>query len=148
LAKNAGFTKIDEKPVQHQARKYGETKFGYERFLHGFLDLITLWFMSKFGKRPMHFFGSIGMLMFSIGFLSAAGIGISKLYKLYTNAATILITDNPWFFIALTTMIIGSLFFLAGFIGELILKYGHKTPAYRIAESLGFQQNDLQKNLL
>src|SRR5699024_7234887 len=104
LAKNAGFSKIDEKVVQHQARKYGKTKFGVERFIHGFLDLITIWFLSRFAKRPMHLFGAWGVLMFFIGFISAIWIGISKLYKLAHGLPNILIALNPWFYIALTVM--------------------------------------------
>ena len=118
LAKNEGFTKIGEKVVQHQARKYGTTKFGMNRFINGFLDLITISFLSKFGKRPMHFFGLWGTLMFVFGFSSTAYIGVMKLYKLANGIKTILITDNPWFYIALTTMILGTLLFLAGFLGE------------------------------
>ena len=100
LAKNAGFGKIGEKIVVHQARKYGSTKFGMERFINGFLDLITIWFLSRFGKRPMHLFGAWGLLMFIIGFLSAGYIGFIKLYRLYDKQDTILITDKPWFYIA------------------------------------------------
>ncbi|MGY8939535.1 MAG: glycosyltransferase family 2 protein, partial [Flavobacteriales bacterium] len=114
LAKNEGFTKIGEKIVQHQARKYGETKFGMDRFINGFLDLITISFLSKFGKRPMHFFGLWGTLMFLFGTIYAFYIGTFKLYRLYAGTKTILVTDNPWFFIALTSMILGTLLFLAG----------------------------------
>ncbi len=108
LAKNAGFTKIDEKVVAHQARKYGVTKFGMERFINGFLDLITLWFLSKFGKRPMHLFGLIGTLMFIVGFSFALYLGIDKLFF---NPSGRLITERPQFYIALVTMIIGTQFF-------------------------------------
>jgi glycosyltransferase involved in cell wall biosynthesis len=133
LAKNAGFTKIGEKVVQHQARKYGITKFGIERFVNGFLDLISIWFLSKFGKRPMHFFGAIGSLMFIIGFLSAAYIGVHKLFYLfYLHKPTILVTDNPWFYISLATMIIGSQFFLAGFLGEIIIRTKRDETRYKI----------------
>jgi glycosyltransferase involved in cell wall biosynthesis len=138
LAKNEGFTKIGEQVVKHQARKYGETKFGVERFINGFLDLITISFLSKFGKRPMHFFGLWGTFMFLFGTLSAFYIGASKLYKLYTGAKTILVTDNPWFFIALTSMILGTLLFLAGFIGELIIKTKSDEKHYTIKEKLNF----------
>jgi glycosyltransferase involved in cell wall biosynthesis len=136
LAKNAGFSNIGEQIVQHQARKYGESKFGMSRFINGFLDLITLWFVSKFGKRPMHFFGALGMLMFFIGFLSAFTIGAMKLYKLYKHQDAILITNNPLFYIALVTMIIGVQFFLAGFIGELILRSKKDNTRYEIAETV------------
>ena len=123
LAKNEGFAKIGEKVVQHQARKYGETKFGMDRFVNGFLDLITISFLSKFGKRPMHFFGLWGTFMFLFGsspcLLPRSPQSCSNLYH---GIKTILVTDNPWFYIALTSMILGTLLFLAGFIGELIIK--------------------------
>ncbi|MDB9723211.1 glycosyltransferase family 2 protein [Polaribacter sp.] len=138
LAKNEGFTKIGEKIVQHQARKYGETKFGMDRFINGFLDLITISFLSKFGKRPMHFFGLWGTLMFLFGTISAFYIGAVKLYRLYAGTKTILVTDNPWFFIALTSMILGTLLFLAGFIGELIIKNKSNEKHYSIKEKLNF----------
>ncbi|APS40047.1 glycosyltransferase family 2 protein [Salegentibacter sp. T436] len=132
LAKNSGFTKITEKEVQHQARKYGKTKFGAERFINGFLDLISIWFLSKFGRRPMHLFGALGVLMFIFGFLSAGWIGISKLYKLYHGLPNVLVTSNPWFYIALAVMIIGSQLFLAGFLGELILRSKREKERYLI----------------
>ncbi len=135
LAKNAGFNNISEKVVQHQARKYGETKFGMSRFINGFLDLITLSFLSKFDKRPMHFFGLLGTLMFLVGFSSAAYIGITKLHKLSNGMKTILVTNNPWFYIALTTMILGTLLFLAGFLGELIIKNNPNKKHYEIKET-------------
>jgi len=138
LAKNEGFTKIGEQVVQHQARKYGETKFGMERFVNGFLDLITISFLSKFGKRPMHFFGLWGTFMFIFGTTSAFYIGAYKLYMLYNGTKTILITNNPWFFIALTSMILGTLLFLAGFIGELIIKTKSEEKHYTIKEKLNF----------
>ncbi|TXD53011.1 MULTISPECIES: glycosyltransferase family 2 protein [unclassified Polaribacter] len=138
LAKNEGFTKIGEKVVQHQARKYGETKFGMERFVNGFLDLITISFLSKFGKRPMHFFGLWGTFMFLFGTSTAFYIGVYKLYKLYHDIKTILVTDNPWFYIALTSMIIGTLLFLAGFIGELIIKNKGEEKHYKIKEKISF----------
>lgn len=137
LAKNAGYSRIGEKVVQHQARKYGKTKFGGERFINGFLDLITIWFFTKFGKRPMHLFGAMGVLMFFVGFLSALWIGLTKLYKLYNDLPNILVADNPWFYISLTTMIIGTLFFLAGFLGELILQTSRQQERYRISETTG-----------
>ncbi len=134
LAKNAGFTKISEKVVQHQPRKYGVTKFGIDRFINGFLDLITISFISKFGKRPMHFFGLFGMLMFGFGFFSAFYIGAMKLYRLTNHYKTILVTENPWFYIALTSMILGVLLFLAGFLGELIVRSNPKEKHYTIKE--------------
>jgi glycosyltransferase involved in cell wall biosynthesis len=137
LAKNAGFSKIGEKVVIHQARKYGESKFGMSRFVNGFLDLITIWFLSKFGKRPMHLFGALGTVMFLIGFLSAGYIGISKLIKLlYLHEDTILVTDNPWFYIALTTMIIGTQLFLAGFLGEIILRTKNNEERYKVSNEI------------
>jgi len=138
LAKNEGFTKIGEKVVKHQARKYGVTKFGMDRFVNGFLDLITISFLSKFGKRPMHFFGLWGTFMFLFGMTSAFYIGVLKIYKLYNDFKTILVTDNPWFYIALTSMILGTLLFLAGFIGELIIKSKDSVKHYSIKEKLNF----------
>ncbi len=136
LAKNAGFNKIGEKVVRHQARKYGQTKFGMDRFINGFLDLITIWFLSKFGKRPMHLFGAWGSVMFLIGLCAAIFIGINKLYRLYNKMPTVLITENPWFYISLATMVIGTQFFLAGFLGEIILRTKNKNENYRIAETI------------
>lgn len=137
LAKNAGYYRIDEKVVQHQARKYGKTKFGAERFINGFLDLITIWFLSTFARRPMHLFGALGVLMFFFGFLFAIWIGASKLYKLYHGLPNILVTNNPWFYISLTTMILGTLLFLSGFLGELILRSSRDKERYRISETTG-----------
>ena len=137
LAKNAGYSRIDEMVVKHQKRKYGSTKFGAERFINGFLDLMTIWFLSKFGKRPMHLFGALGVLMFFFGLLAAAWIGGSKLYKLYLEQPSILVTDNPWFYISLTTMVIGTLLFLTGFLGELILRSSRDKEHYRISETTG-----------
>jgi glycosyltransferase involved in cell wall biosynthesis len=136
LAKNAGYSKIGEKVVLHQARKYGTTKFGMERFVNGFLDLITIWFLSRFGKRPMHLFGALGVVMFMIGLLSAAYIGINKLYKLAVHEPAILVTNNPSFYIALATMIIGTQLFLAGFLGEIILRTKNNEERYKISETL------------
>ncbi len=137
LAKNAGFTKISEKVVIHQARKYGVTKFGIERFFNGFLDLITIWFLSKFGKRPMHLFGLLGSFMFSIGFIVAGFIGINKLlHVFYFHTTAKLVTDNPWFYIALTVMVIGTQLFLAGFLGEIILRTNKNQERYKIKEEL------------
>jgi glycosyltransferase involved in cell wall biosynthesis len=133
LAKNAGFSKIGEKIVQHQARKYGETKFGMERFIRGFLDLITISFISKFGKRPMHFFGSWGAIMLMVGFLFAFYLGINKLF---INPTGRLITERPQFYIALAAMIIGSQFFVAGFLGELILRSKKDSKNYIIKEDI------------
>ncbi len=131
LAKNAGFRHITEKVVQHQARKYGVTKFGMSRFINGFLDLITISFLSHFGKRPMHFFGALGVLMFFIGFLFSAYLGI---VKLFINPNGRLIADRPQFYLALTTMLIGTQFFIAGFLGEIILKTKNNEERYKISE--------------
>lgn len=136
LAKNAGFGNIGEKVVMHQARKYGSTKFGMERFINGFLDLITIWFLSRFGKRPMHLFGALGAIMFMIGMLSAVYIGVMKLVKLYSHEPAILVTDNPWFYIALTTMVLGTQLFLAGFLGEIILRTKSNEGRYKISETI------------
>ncbi len=133
LAKNAGFTKIGEKVVQHQARKYGETKFGMDRFIHGFLDLITIWFISRFGRRPMHLFGALGVLMFAIGFAFALYLGIDKLFL---NPFGRLITDRPQFYIALVTMIIGTQFFVAGFLGEIILRTKENRKRYLVKDAI------------
>jgi len=132
LAKNAGFSKIGEKVVQHQARKYGKTKFGMERFINGFLDLLTIWFLSRFGKRPMHLFGAIGVLMFIIGFGFSAYLGIDKLFL---NPNGRLITERPQFYIALVSMLIGIQLFIAGFIGELVLRSQRDKERYRISET-------------
>jgi glycosyltransferase involved in cell wall biosynthesis len=134
LAKNAGFGKIGEKAVKHQARKYGESKFGMSRFVNGFLDLITIWFLSRYGKRPMHLFGAFGVLMFLLGFVSTGFIIIVKLIKLYSGFETILVTNNPLFYIALTAMIIGTQLFLAGFLGEIILRTKNNEERYKIEE--------------
>lgn len=134
LAKNAGFGKIGEKVVLHQARKYGVTKFGMDRFVNGFLDLITIWFLSRFGKRPMHLFGLLGSIMFVIGFLSTISIIIIKLVKLNSGYPTILVTNNPLFYIALTAMMIGTQLFLAGFLGEIILRTKNNEERYKISK--------------
>jgi glycosyltransferase involved in cell wall biosynthesis len=136
LAKNAGFTKIGEKEVQHQARKYGQTKFGLDRFTNGYLDLFTLWFLSKFGKKPMHFFGLIGSLIFIIGFIAILGVIGIKAYALYKGIPAPLITSTPYFHIALACMVIGTQLFLAGFIGELITRNAADRNLYSIAEEL------------
>ncbi len=137
LAKKAGFQKIGEKVVQHQKRKYGVTKFGFERFINGFLDLMTILFISKFGKRPMHFFGTLGTLMFLVGFLLALGMGIHKIYSLqFMNEKIRLVADNPLFYISLTAMIIGTQLFLSGFLGELVSRSSSHRNEYIIEQEL------------
>ncbi|MDC3388258.1 glycosyltransferase family 2 protein [Flavobacteriaceae bacterium] len=133
LAKNAGFRKIDEKVVQHQARKYGKTKFGMDRFINGFLDLLTISFLSKFGKQPMHLFGALGTLLFLIGFLFAFYLGIDKLFL---NPMERLITERPQFYVSLASMIIGSQFFIAGFLGELILRNNKNHERYKVEDKI------------
>ncbi len=133
LAKNAGFSKIGEKPVHHQARKFGKSKFmGWNRFVNGYLDLITLWFLDTFGRKPMHVFGFIGTLMFMIGFFAALGLGIDKIYCLASNIPQRLVTDSPWFFISLTMMMIGTQLFIAGFLGDLISRNSQGRNDYQI----------------
>ena len=136
LAKNAGFDKIGEKVVHHQARKYGKSKFGLNRFFNGYLDLITLWFLSNFGKKPMHVFGFMGTMMFIIGFISAFIIGADKLWCLSQGIPQRLVTDSPYFFIALTMMMIGTQLFLAGFIGDLVSRSSQNRNDYQIEKTL------------
>ena len=136
LAKNAGFNKIGEKVVQHQARKYGSSKFGMSRFVNGYLDLGTLWFLSKFGVKPMHFFGFLGSLMFLVGLLAVIVVGAVKLYNMHTGNPYILVTDSPYFFLALTAMILGTQLFLTGFLGELISRNAPGRNDYEIGEEL------------
>ena len=139
LQKMQDSSNIGEKVVIHQARKYGATKFGMDRFINGFLDLITINFLTKFGKRPMHLFGLLGTIVFIIGFISAIIIGISKLVKLYHHEPTILVSNNPWFYIALTCMILGSQLFLAGFLGEMILRSKRKPKRYSISDKINLE---------
>ena len=137
LAKNAGFDKIGEKVVHHQARKYGSSKFmGLKRFVNGYLDLLTLWFLSTFGKKPMHVFGFLGTIMFLIGFISVVGLGIDKIWCLTHGIQQRLITTSPWFYISLTTMLIGTQLFLAGFIGDLISRSSQNRNDYQIDKTL------------
>ncbi len=137
LVKQAGFSEIGEKPVKHQARKYGYTKFGSDRFVKGVLDLITLWFLMKFSRRPMYLFGSLGLIMFLIGFVAVSVILSIKAYKLYHNIPTHLVTDRPWFYIALTAIILGVQFFLAGFLGELFLQQHKRDGDYAVVDRVG-----------
>ena len=134
LAKNAGFTKIGEKVVEHSPRKYGKTKFGMSRFFNGYLDLLTLWFLSVFGKKPMHFFGFLGSLMFFLGLIAIIFVGASKIYALKHGLGYRLITDSPYFFLAITAMIVGTQLFLAGFIGELVSRNSADRNKYHIEE--------------
>lgn len=136
LARKAGFGKIGEKVVVHQKRKYGVTKFGLERFVNGYLDLLTIIFISKFGKRPMHFFGSWGTLMFILGFFASAGLGIRKLYYVSNQIKAPLVTESPYFYIALVSMIIGTQLFLAGFLGELISRNSADRNNYQIDKEI------------
>lgn len=136
LAKNAGFTRIGEKVVHHQARKYGTTKFGLDRFVNGYLDLATLWFTNKFGVKPMHFFGLLGSLMFFLGLLAVIMVGALKLKAMYSGEHYSLVTNSPYFYIALTTMILGTQLFLTGFIGELVVRNSPRRNDYEIEEEL------------
>jgi glycosyltransferase involved in cell wall biosynthesis len=137
LAKKAGFGNIGEKVVMHQKRKFGYTKFGgLERFINGPLDLMSILFISKFGKRPMHFFGTLGTLMFALGFFAATYLGIDKIYRLSHHMKAILVTESPYFFIALTLMIIGSQFFLAGFLGELVSRSSSERNVYQVEKEI------------
>src|SRR3954470_4044936 len=135
IAKWAGFIKIEEKVVEHRERKYGTTKFGLERFINGFLDLLSITFVSRFGKRPMHLFGLLGSIMFFIGFLSAAYLGISKLYSVYAHHYARLITNRPSFYISLTCMVIGSILFVGGFLGEMIARVAHDRNRYQVEKT-------------
>lgn len=136
LAKNAGFTKIGEKVVQHQARKYGTSKFGLDRFVNGYLDLLTLWFHAKFGVKPMHFFGLLGSLMFFIGFVAVVLVGVIKLYNMSVGNPYTLVTNSPYFYLALTAMILGTQLFLTGFLGELITRNSAERNHYEISDEL------------
>ncbi|NOU61191.1 glycosyltransferase family 2 protein [Marinifilum caeruleilacunae] len=136
LAKQAGFVKITEKIVQHQERKYGVTKFGLSRFINGFLDLLSITFISKFGKKPMHFFGLLGTLMFFIGFFASAWIGFQKIYSLSQGVKAPLVTDSPYFYIALATMIIGTQLFLTGFVAELVSRSSSERNTYQIEKEI------------
>ncbi len=137
LAKNAGFDKIGEKVVHHQARKFGHTKFGgLNRFVNGYLDLMSLWFISNFGRKPMHVFGFLGSLMFFIGFVAIVVVGAGKLYALSKGVPARLVTDSPYFYISLTMMLLGTQLFLAGFIGELISRNANSRNSYQIDEEI------------
>lgn len=144
LAKNLGFEKITEKKVRHTARKFGKTKYGKRRFVNGFLDLVTLSFLSKFGNKPMHLFGAVGTLMFIIGFFAALYLGIDKLYKVYIvekNAR--LVTDNPFFYISLVAMVLGTQLFLAGFLGEILVRSQQNKREFEIKETVNLSQKNI-----
>jgi glycosyltransferase involved in cell wall biosynthesis len=137
LAKNAGFDKIGEKPVHHQKRQYGKSKFmGWNRFVNGYLDLMTLWFLGTFGKKPMHVFGFLGTIVFIIGFFAAFFLGAQKAWALYNEVPMRLVTDSPYFYIALTMMMIGTQLFLAGFLGDLISRNSAGRNDYQIEEEI------------
>ncbi|GAB1415144.1 glycosyltransferase family 2 protein [Paludibacter sp.] len=136
LAKNAGFTNIGEKVVSHRKREFGNTKFGMNRFVNGYLDLMTLWFLNKFGKKPMHFFGLYGSLMFILGFISIVVVGAVKLHAILTNTRAILVTDSPYFYIALLAMILGTQMFLTGFLGEIVSRNSTERNDYKIEKEI------------
>ncbi len=136
LAKNAGFTKIGEKEVHHYARKYGSSKFGLNRFVNGYLDLISLWFLSKFGKKPMHFFGLLGSLMFLCGFVSAIVVGAKKLIAISNGLRAPLVTDSPYFYIALTLILLGTQLFLTGFVSELVARNSENRNIYNVEKKI------------
>ncbi len=136
LAKNAGFTNIGEKVVEHRKREFGTSKFGLERFVNGYLDLFSLWFLNRFGKQPMHFFGLWGSVMFIIGFISVCVVGTMKLMAIYGHYPAPLVTDTPYFYLALTMMILGTQMFLSGFVGELVSRSASERNRYHIAEEL------------
>ncbi len=136
LAKNAGFTKIGEKVVQHRKREFGTSKFGINRFVNGYLDLMTLWFLNKFGKQPMHFFGLVGSLMFFIGFIAVIVVGGMKLYALSHGVQAMLVGVNPYFHIAILMMILGCMLFLAGFLAELVIRNSPSRNDYLIKEEI------------
>jgi glycosyltransferase involved in cell wall biosynthesis len=136
LAKNAGFNRIGEKVVHHQARKYGKTKFGLDRFVNGYLDLATLWFTNKFGVKPMHFFGLLGSLMFFVGLIAVIAVGAHKLWAMAAGQPYILVTDSPYFYLSLTSMILGTQLFLTGFLGELVVRNSSRRNEYEIEEQI------------
>ncbi|HOH74900.1 MAG: glycosyltransferase family 2 protein [Paludibacteraceae bacterium] len=132
LAKNAGYTRIGEKVVSHQARKYGNSKFGFARFINGYLDLLSLWFISRFGVKPMHFFGVAGSIMFLLGLLSVVAVGANKLFAIIQGVRAPLVTDSPYFYLAMLAMVLGTQFFVTGFLGELISRNAAERNNYHI----------------
>lgn len=136
LAKNAGFTSIGEKVVEHRKREFGETKFGLSRFVNGYLDLISLWFLSKFGKKPMHFFGLYGSIMFLLGFMAVIAVGANKLVALIEHVKAPLVTDSPYFYLAMLAMMLGTQLFLAGFVGEIVARNSTERNNYKIEKEI------------
>ena len=145
LAKNAGFDKIGERIVHHQARKYGKSKFGINRFFNGYLDLLSLWFLTNFGKKPMHVFGFLGSILFLISFIALIALGVDKLVELNNGVYGHLVTDSAWFYIFLTSMLIGSQFFLAGFIGDLLSRQNPYRNDYQISETIRVRKKDYEQ---
>jgi glycosyltransferase involved in cell wall biosynthesis len=143
IAKYAGFTRIGEKVVAHQSRKYGVTKFGLDRFIKGYLDLLSITFVSKFGRRPMHFFGMIGTLMFVFGFIAAAWLGAQKIYNLRHGIKAILVADSPYFYLSLTLMIIGTLLFLTGFLAEMISRISMDRNRYLVSKTVNVEEKEI-----
>ena len=132
LAKNAGFTNIGEKVVEHRKRQFGETKFGLSRFVNGYLDLMTLWFLSRFGKKPMHFFGLFGSVMFLLGFFAVLAVGVNKLIAIFEHVKAPLVTDSPYFYLSMLAMVLGTQLFLAGFIAEIVARNSTERNNYQI----------------
>lgn len=139
LAKNAGYTRIGEKVVSHQARKYGNSKFGFARFINGYLDLLSLWFISRFGVKPMHFFGVAGSIMFLLGLLSVVAVGANKLFAIIQGVRAPLVTDSPYFYLAMLAMVLGTQFFVTGFLGELISRNAAERNNYHIERTHNFE---------
>ena len=136
LAKNAGFTNIGEKVVEHRKREFGETKFGLSRFVNGYLDLMTLWFLSRFGKKPMHFFGLFGSVMFILGFFAVVVVGVFKLIAIFEHVKAPLVTDSPYFYLSMLAMVLGTQLFLAGFIGEIVARNSTERNNYQIEKEI------------
>lgn len=136
LAKNAGFTNIGEKVVEHRKRQFGETKFGLNRFVNGYLDLMTLWFLNKFGKKPMHFFGLYGSLMFLLGFIAVILVGLNKFIAIIEHVRSPLVTESPYFYLSILAMILGTQLFLSGFIGELVTRNSSERNNYQIEKEI------------
>ena len=136
LAKNAGFTNIGEKVVEHRKRQFGETKFGLNRFVNGYLDLLTLWFLSKFGKKPMHFFGLFGSLMFLLGFIAVVLVGLNKIFAILEHIKSPLVTDSPYFYLAILAMILGTQLFLSGFVAEIVSRNSTERNNYQIEKEI------------